>query len=161
MSSKGLLGLIQVPLLPCNPAHVEFVIQGCFTLAFDGEKARWNRGSNQSIYTSPLEFLELCGEAIPESNGAAWKVKTMHHFEVLNRSSWAFGTWIKSCSLRNGGSTPGNCCNGSSKAPDGRTCSKTPLDREILWDREEPSALVMTNPWGALAMEYYTGRFGK
>lgn len=36
-----------------------------------------------------------------------------------------------------------------------------PLDMGIFRDREKPSALVMTNPWGALAMEYFRGRFSK
>lgn len=43
----------------------------------------------------------------------------------------------------------------------GERAPRDPLDTEIFWDREEPSALVMTNLWGALAMEYFKGRFSK
>lgn len=43
----------------------------------------------------------------------------------------------------------------------GEHAPREPLDIGIFWDREEPSALVMTNPWGALAMEYFKGRFRK
>lgn len=88
--------------------------------------------SSQRIYTSPLEFLQLCGEAIPKSKSVAWNVKKIHHFGVLNRNIWAFGIWIKSCSLGNGVSAPRNYCNGSSKATDGRTCSKRPSGHRDL-----------------------------
>lgn len=60
-------------------------------MAFDGEEMCWNSGSNQRIYTCPLEFLELCGKAMPEPKGVAWKVKKIHDFEVLNRNMGAVG----------------------------------------------------------------------
>lgn len=43
----------------------------------------------------------------------------------------------------------------------GECAIRDPLDMGVFWDREEHSALVMTNLRGVLAMEYFKGRFSK